>query len=282
MEETRSEKIPLSQIFFGFHVPDDLKHLQEYDYFKDYILRSNMMYLTSDQKNEIFRNMIISCISQSIFKMKIMETFQHLIFPSPRFTPRPYMFSHEYPVGGAHLAKVIEFDMTYSYQTHSVRLILNDYIGGYTAMFDCKNGVVFMKSNKTGHKMINRHFSNDPLIQYESPEWYELPIREDFNGFRGFRREVLSMSIKRPLPRVELKRLCPSFRTSSGNGFTETALHNLLCEMEYLNEILYESKMERSIEKEIEFFQRYLELHWFISNYINFNISFHYSMWREL
>ena len=275
-----------SKAFFGFYIPKEWATVKtETEYFNQFMSCFDGLELTSDIKNRILGNVIQQNMQISSFRTDSFERFSHLMYPTPLFSIRPYLFCNEYPSGGVPLFRPIEFDILYNphHMSRSCVLVVNDHLGQMTAMFDTSHGVVYTKRNDEQIKMKMGHFTGDTFFVAETPEWERLPIRDDLYGYRAYRREVIATKISKKSTPYKWEKLIPSFHTEHGNGFTETRLYLLLEEMTYLNQLLSDSRQEDStIEDSIRFFQRYLELIWFVHNYINFNISLHYSMWKEI
>jgi hypothetical protein len=278
------ESVLPSRIFFGFHVPIEwAESYTENEYFVIFITMIHRIDLSQEVKNKILQNVVMTGLRSHSFAPHTLEKMQHLMYQVQQFSPRPYLFSHEYPRGGAPLLGAIEFDIVYHYKSHTFCVLINDYIGEMSALFDTLNGVVYLKSNEKKVRMKYNHFVIDDLILAETPEWHRLPIREDLFGYRAYRKEIIATKITAKIPKYEMKPLIPSFRTPEGNHFTETMLSSLLEEMTPLNETLWNTRMEDSTENDsIVLFEYFLELFWFVHNYVNFNISFHYSMWKEI
>ena len=275
-----------SQFFFGFYVQKEWASVKtETQYFNEFVTCIQGLELTRDAKNSILANVIRESMKISSFRPDTLERFRHLMYNTPLFTPRPYLFSHEYPSGGASLFRPIEFDIIYNchHLSHSCVLVVNDHLGQMTAMFDTSHGVVYTKKNDEQVKMKLGHFTGDNFFVAETPEWEGLPVRDDLFGYRAYRRDIIATKLsKKPTP-YKWETLTPSFRTEEQNGFTETMIYLLLEEIQYLNQLLWNLRQEDStIEDSTRFFQRFLELYWFVHNYINFNISLHYSMWKEI
>jgi hypothetical protein len=284
--ERKEENHFFSKAFFGFYVPKEwAPYKTEMEYFDQFMTTISDLDLTCDTKNKILGNVIQESLQISSFRPDTLERFRHLMYPTPLFTPRPYLFSHEYPSGGVSLFRPIEFDILYNphHMSRSCVLVVNDHLGQMTAMFDTSNGVVYTKRNDQQIKMKIGYFTDDTFFVAETPEWHRLPVREDLFGYRAYRREVIAMKICKKSTPYKWETLTPSFRTEHGTGFTETMLGLLLEEMQDLNQLLWNCRQaDSTIEDSICFFQRYLELIWFVHNYVNFNISLHYSMWKEI
>lgn len=287
MESKRKEENHFfSKAFFGFYVPKEWASVKtETEYFNEFMSCFDGLELTRDFKNRILKNVIQHSLQISSFRSDSFERFSHLMYPTPLFSIRPYLFSHEYPSGGAPLFRPIEFDILYHPHHHSrsCHLVINDHLGQMTAMFDTSNGVVYTKRNDEQIKMKIGYFTDDAFFVAETPEWERLPVCDDLFGYRAYRREVIAKKISTKMPKYKWETLIPSFRTEHGTGFTETMLCLLLDEMQELNQLLWNSRQSDStMEDSIRFYQRYLELIWFVHNYVNFNISLHYSMWKEI
>lgn len=275
--EIKKIKRNIDEVIYAFHVPEDLiERVSVEDYFWQYIIKSQGFDFTDQQKNDILKEVVQSFFQKSVFHFDTLEEFQHLIFPSPRFSIKPYLFAHEYPIAGISLLRPIDIDLTYCSKRHSILVIVNDYIGHFSAMFDTNHKVVYIKTNHTYEKMSYAYFVDDPIIHYESDEWMRLSIRDDLFGYRMFNREVISMKISNKIPSFSLQRICPSFQSSD---FIQHCIYQLLGEMDYINDMLWKCSEDTSFE--YYFLKRYLELYIFVHNYINFNISLHHTLWNE-
>lgn len=275
-----------SKAFFGFYVPKYWATVKtDTQYFNNFMCNINGLELTRDVRNRILMSVIKESLEISSFRIDSLQRFRHLMFPTPLFTPRPYLFCHEYPSGGVPLFRPIEFDILYNphYMSHSCVLVINDHLGQMSAMFDTSHGVVYTKKNNEQIKMKIADFTNDSFFVAGTPEWQQLPIREDLFGYRAYRREIIATKLSNKSNTYKWEKLIPSFHTEHGNSFTETMLYFLLEEINDLNQLLWNSRQtDYTIEDSENFFQRYLELIWFIHNYVNFNISLHYSMWKQI
>jgi hypothetical protein len=275
MENIRYDDI--SQVIYALHIPSSLDgRISIHEYFWDYIIGRLGHDFSLETKDEIFDDLIQSFFKKSVFRSDSFKEFQHLMFPTSRFSLRPYIFAHEYPLGSISLFRPIDIDLTYCPKRNSVVIILNDYIGHFSAMFDTNHKVVHIKINDTYENMLYRDFSDDPIIEYESESWNQLGVREDLFGYRIFHREVIIGHMPRKLATLSLRPIVPSFHSFS---FLQHCFYQLLCEMDYLNDLLW--KCEEDISLQTSFLRRYLELNVFTHNYINFNISLHHTLWNE-